>query len=307
MKKLLSVSVVLVLIWGCKEKAPFINYDESTKLVDSTFVESSVATPQAKTMLLEDVSGVKCVNCPDAAVVANGIMQAFPDRAFSIVMHPAIAALGSFVDPINKEGYVSKYDFRTKDAADILELVGIPGSLPRGLINRRMFSGKTSRLLGREEWNARAQEELQVPTPVNVELTSEYNEATGKGVVTVTLKYTQAITDKHYLTISLIEDSLVDVQEYQENVEPFAVKFNPAYVHMHVLRDVITSATGDPVTELQNALTPGRVFIKQYEYKTDVSDKIKVNPAHAKLIAFVHKDASGIDIVQAAETHVKTH
>lgn len=306
MNKLLSAFALVVILWGCKEKAPFINYEESTKLTDSTYVELTVATPQPKTMLLEDVSGVKCVNCPDAAVVARGIMNAFPGRAFNIVMHPAIAALGSFVDPINKEGYLSKYDFRTKDAADILELVGIPGALPRGLINRRLFSGKTSRLLGREEWYVRAEEELQTTTPVNIELKNEYDAATGKGLITVTLKYTETISDKHYLSIALVEDSLIDVQEYQDP-QTFQVKYNPNYVHMHVLRDIVTSATGDPVTDLQNALTPGRVFVKQYSYKTKVSDQIDVNPVHGKLLAFVHKDASGIDIVQTAEIHVAEH
>ena len=306
MNKLLSVFLLVAILWGCKEKAPFINYGESTRLTDSTYTESTVAAPQPKTMLLEDVSGVKCVNCPDAAVVARGIMNAFPGRAFNIVMHPAIAALGSFVDPINKEGYLSKYDFRTQDAADLLELVGIPGALPRGLINRRLFSGKTSRLLGREEWYVRAEEELQTPTPVNIELENEYNAAKGTGIITITLKYTQTLTDKHYLSIALVEDSLVDVQEYQDP-QTFQVKYNPDYVHMHVLRDIITSATGDPVTELKNALTPGRVFIKQYAYKTKVSDKIDVDPVHAKLLVFVHKDASGIDVVQAAEIHVAEH
>lgn len=304
MKKLLSASLLVLTLWGCKEKAPFINYDESTQLTDTTFIESSVETPQLKRILLEDVSGVKCVNCPDAAVIANSIINAFPGRAFSIVMHPAIEALGGFVNPINKDGHLSKYDFRTKDAADILELVGIPGSLPRGLINRRMFSGKTSRLLGREEWYVRAEEELQGNTPVNVELENEYNAANGTGVITVTLKYTQAVSDKHYLTIALAEDSIIDVQEYMDGSQ---VKFNPTYVHMHVLRDVITSATGDPVAKQETTLIPGRVFVKQYAYNVKVSDKINVDPVHGKLLAFVHKDASGIEVLQTAEIHVAGH
>lgn len=294
------ITTTLVVV-ACKEVPPPINYEVSKQLKDTTYVEAP-ATPQQKSVLLEDVSGVKCVNCPDAAVIAKSVIDAFPGRAYTTVLHPAIPALSSFVDPITKAGHESRYDFRTKDAADILQLTGIPGSLPQGLINRRLFG--SSRLVGRAEWYAKCEQELAIPTPVNIELENTFNEATGKGVITVTLKYTQALSQKHYLTVSLIEDSIIDVQEYQDP-NTFEVKFNNEYVHMHVLRDVITAATGDPVsTDAAITITPGRVFKKSYEYTVNVSDKIKVKPKHAKLLAFVHEDSQGITVQHAKEIHV---
>jgi hypothetical protein len=298
---LVFITSALVFV-ACKEVPPPINYEASKQLRDTTYI-ASPATPQQKSVFLEDVSGVKCVNCPDAAVIAKSILDAFPGRAYTTVMHPAIPALSSFVDPITKAGHESKYDFRTKDAADILQLTGIPGSLPQGMINRRLFG--SSRLIGRAEWYAKCEQELTTPTPVNIELENTFNEATGKGVIKVILKYTQAVSQKHYLTVSLIEDSIIDVQEYQDP-NTFEVKFNSEYVHMHVLRDVITAATGDPITtDAAVTIVPGRVFEKSYAYTMDVSDKIKVKPKHAKLLAFVHEDSQGITVQHVNEIDVQ--
>lgn len=308
MKKILSIFLVVSIFAGCREEPPFINYETGSKLLDSSYVESPVSVPEAKRVLLEDVSGVRCVNCPDAAIIANSIMNAFPGRAFTVVLHPNVASLSSFVDPINKEGYLSKYDFRTDDAKAILEnLIGTPGSLPRGAVDRRLFhSGAINRLLGREEWYARAEEQIGTSTPVNLEMKNEFNESTGEGVVTVTIRYTQNVDEDHFLTISLIEDSLIDVQEYWDEAAR-QVKFNPNYVHMHVLRDVITSPTGDAVSTPATPLVAGRVFVKQYAYKMNVSEKIKVTPKNAKLMALVHKDAANVDVVQVNEIHVTDH
>jgi len=103
----------------------------------------------------------------------------------------------------------------------------------------------------------------------------------------------------------LVEDSIIDVQEYQDQ-QTFEVKFDQNYVHMHILRDLVTFATGDPLTDNANVtLTPGRVFVKEYEYTMDVSELIKVKPDHAKLIVFVHEDETTMNIVHVKEIEVK--
>lgn len=305
MKNIFGIILIALFVASCEEVPPPINYEKSTQVTDTTYIKLPAPAPQQKHVLLEDVSGVKCVNCPDAAIIAKSILDAFPGRAFTTVMHPDIAALSNFVSPITKSGHESRFDFRTKDASDILQLVGIPGSLPSGFVNRKKFAGQQSRILGRAEWYARCQEELNGTTPVNIELTNEFNEATKEGVITVKLTFTQALSKKQYLSILLTEDSIVDTQEYQDP-NTFEVLFDNNYVHKHVLRDVVTNATGDPLTTDETiTIVPGRTFVKSYTYKTDVSEKIKVNPKNAHLLVFVHDDAQGIDVVQVDEIHVK--
>lgn len=299
-----SVAVLFTLA-ACEEVPPAINYEISKQLNDTTYITDTVLVAQPKNVLLEDVSGVQCVNCPDAAIISKEIMDAHPDRVYSVVMHPRIDALKSFVNPVNKEGYKSKYDFRTQDAADILNQCGVPGSLPRGLVDRTLFSGKTERLLGREEWAAKCDVQLQQTTPVNIELENTFNEATRNGVIKIKLTYTKAVSNKHLMSIAIIEDSIIDVQEYQDP-QTFEVKFDTKYPHMHVLRDMVTFATGDQLTNKEEVtLTAGRVFEKEYAYTLDVSDQIKVDPKHAKILVFVHEAVPQLNVVHVKEIHVK--
>jgi hypothetical protein len=307
MKKLciLFSSVLLLSLVACEEVPPLINYEESKSLKDTTYVLSIVPVAEPKNVLLEDVSGVKCVNCPDATVIAKSIMAAFPGRAFTTVMHPNLNSLSSFVSPITKAGHESKYDFRTDDAKEILELCGIPGALPRGFINRRKFSDQPNRFIGRTDWYVKCEQEIQRTTPVNIDIESTFDDAKQEGIAKVKFTYTAAVTNKQYFSILLIEDSIIDVQEYQDPIT-FEVKYNNQYVHMFVLRDVVTFAQGDVVAkDTATSFVPGRVFEKEYKYTMNVSDLIKVNPKNAKLLVFVHEGVPDLNILQVKEIHVK--
>ncbi|MBP9186767.1 MAG: Omp28-related outer membrane protein [Bacteroidia bacterium] len=303
--RIILSSVILLTMVACEEVPPLINYEESKSLNDTTYVLSVAPAAEPKNVLLEDVSGVKCVNCPDAAIIAKSIMDAFPERVFTTVMHPNLEALSSFVSPITKAGHESKYDFRTDDAKQIIELCGIPGALPRGFINRHKFSDQAERFIGRTDWYVKCQEQMQGTSPVNIELTSTFNDAKNEGVLKTKFTYTNAVSNKQYFSIVLIEDSIIDVQEYNDPQTGDA-KYNNEYVHMHVLRDIVTFAQGDPVAkDTATSFVPGRVFEKEYKYTMNVSDKIKVNPKHAKLLVFVHEGVPDLNILQVKEVHVK--
>lgn len=304
MKNLFLITIILGLITSCEEVPPSINYTPSSQLSDTTYIKSPIDSPQLKNVFLEDVSGVRCVNCPDAGLIAKDIVQDFPGRVFVTVLHPDIAALNTLVAPITKPGHESKYDFRTKDAADICQLVGVPGSLPQGYVDRELYPGKTTRLLARTEWYDKCQSQLSDTTPVNISLLNDYDDATRSGIIKVRISYTKLVTDANLLSLILVEDSLVDTQEAQDP-NTGNVEYINDYVHMHILRDVITTATGDPLTtDPTITLTPGRTFIKNYRYTLDISDKIKVNPKHAKIIAIINKDATKMDVVQTQEISV---
>jgi hypothetical protein len=232
-------------------------------------------------------------------------MDAFPGRVFTTVMHPNLNSLSSFVSPITKAGHESSFDFRTNDAKEILELCGIPGALPRGFINRKQFIDQPARFLGRTDWYVKCEQELQGTTPVNIDLESTFDDAKQEGIAKIKFTYTSPINKKQYFSVVLIEDSIIDTQEYQDPVT-FEVKYNNDYVHMHVLRDVVTFAQGDAVaTDTATSFVPGRVFEKEYKYSMNVSELIKVNPKHAKLMVFVHEGVPFLNVLQVKEIHIK--
>jgi hypothetical protein len=308
MKKLILITGLLSILIGCKEEPPYINYDPPKTTIDTTWLKSSVSPAQPKQVLLEDVTGVKCVNCPDAAKIAKDLQDANPGRVNVVSMHPLIDALKTFTSPINSDGHVSKYDFRTEAAADICtNLLGVPNSLPKGAINRIKFGDQNELLTDRTAWTSKVNQELNVATPLNITLT-EVTQIDGKPVasneiwIDVEIEYTETVADTNYLTMVLLEDSIVDVQEYMDYSQPVpAPDYNDSYTHTHVMRDAITSSTGDLINKKDAALVPGRIFLKRYKYTVTQPWVRK----HMHVVAFVHKNGNNKDVIQSG--HVELH
>jgi hypothetical protein len=307
MKNLFFVFGLMAIIWGCKEEPPYINYDEPNTTIDTTWLKTSPSAAQVKQVLVEDFTGVKCANCPDATKITVALQDANPGRV-NVVGIQLLNLQDPYTKPIDEDGHKSKQDMRTQAGSDIaINIVGIPSSLPSGDVNRVKFDDKPEILLSRTDWTAKTNAELTKPTPVNINL-AWVTEINGKPVadneiwVDVILEYTEALSDTNYLTIMLLEDSIIDVQEYVDYTPfPPVTSFNDNYVHMHVLRGIMTATTGDLINKKDAPLVPGRTFLKRYKYTvTNSLWKRK----HMKAIAFVHKNNAAKDILQSVEVEL---
>src|SRR6478735_751917 len=86
---LTAISCVLLLcVIACKEEPPYINYEPEYITFETTYVDVNVPVPQPREVLIEDISGVKCVNCPDAAEVVRDLKEQYPGRVNSITNYP---------------------------------------------------------------------------------------------------------------------------------------------------------------------------------------------------------------------------
>lgn len=310
MKNLLyTVLFFVVLIVGaCEEEPPFINFDPPKTSIDSTWLNPTPATAQEKQILLEDVTGVQCINCPDAATIAKDIAATYissvtgETRVHVMALHP-LNILDQFTKPITKEGHKSAQDFRTKAAADICNnILRIPSSLPKGAIGRRLFAGQTELLIDRTQWAAKASEEITIPAPVNITLSDTFI-TNNELWVDIKIEYTQTLLDTNYITIAIVEDSIVDVQEYVDYTEPIpSPKYNNYYNHMHILRDAITTSTGDLINRPNAPFVPGRVFLKRYKYTITNPNWVRKN---LSIIAFVHNNGNNRTVLQSSSLHLK--
>jgi hypothetical protein len=71
------------------------------------------------------------------------------------------------------------------------------------------------------------------------------------------------------------------------------------YVHRHVLRDVVSRPTGDPITE---PLLAGAVISKTF--RVSLSEKWEAK--HCSVVAYVHRGGDPVkDVLQAVEEHVE--
>lgn len=303
---LLAWGMALVLFSSCEEEPPFIDYNPPKILFDTTYIDNNIPAPQRKITLLEDISGVKCPNCPDATKIALATKTELQGRLNLVVIHPNISALGSFVDPVTTP-FVSKQDFRTDAGKAICEqIIGTPNSLPRGSVDRVKFTDQLAILTDRTIWNAKIKERDALTTPVNLEI-KQLPAAANQILIEVSMHYTQAQTDSNYLSVMLLEDSMIDVQEYQTVVDGIITqKFDSAYVHNHVLRDMFTLYTGELLNKSGITLTAGRVIKKRYLYNIP-SDRPRfiITKKHTKILAFVHRNsATNKDVLQSQEIEI---
>jgi hypothetical protein len=296
-----SVSTLLVLFGACQETPPLINYKPSNSVLDTTFITSTIPAAESKNILIEDFTGVGCVNCPRAHETLTSLKSNNPGRVFSIANHPLNATLKTLTEPINKPPYVSKQDFRTKDANDLLDYLGSSNSLPTGAINRKLFSGETKNLVSDLLWSGYAAAELnQASSVVNMDtLSIKYDVSSNELTVDLRLVFTQSLPDSQYLTVAILESKIIEIQEKNDNGNTIYIE---NYQHDNLMRKVITGIYGDL---LKAKLDAGRVFRKRFIYKPTAEELKNWNTANLSVIAFVHGNATKKDVIQVKAASIK--
>lgn len=293
--KITIKSVILLLavtLIACKDKKDEFGFGPEWTNYDSTYVIQLVPEPENKMAIIEFVTGVRCPNSPLVYQTAESIANANPNQVNILVYHPLnhFKNLTTPFDTKNGDTKTSKYDFRTAAGDDFYKLVG-PGYIPVipiGNVNRRLFPDEDTRNNYPLKWSDFVKIELATSTPVNIAVSGknkgEYLE------VDLLLTYTHSVVDSHFVTVAILESGMVDGQEsFDEN---HYYLFIENYSHDNVLRGLITSSHGD---FLNHSYVPGRVFHKKYRIKRNS----QWNPANLKVLAFVHRSAIHMDVIQS--------
>ncbi len=253
-KLLLFIPITALLFSSCEEVPPAINFSVPIiPLKDSMYIATTVPVAQHKAVLIDDITGVRCNNCPDAAKKAMDIVaQKSHDSVVVIALYANIPSLSNFTTP-----YSGEKNLVYEGAGQIIESLGKPSGLPSGYINRKIFPGKTERPIDKNEWINFVNEGLKGKTPVNIKLSKELKGRNLK--VEINLAYNSAPTNanSHKYAIYLIEDGIVG-RQLTKTVE------EPNYVHNHVLRYAFGLAMGNP---LQGPYVAGKTYVKQFEYE----------------------------------------
>lgn len=276
-----TASALLLFAASCKEHGVPIDLNEPELSEDTTYV-GAVPTPESKRYLIEELSGVTCVNCPQGAVKLEELDAANPGKLSIITIHT-----GTFTDPIEGK---SKQSFQTDDGITLRQLVwGEQGGKPTAAFDRLPIGNMTNKYFvdGYTEWATKLNQAktLHSSTPVNLSVTSAYNEGKDRYDIEVTVKYTQAVTGQQALHIFLSESHIIDVQELSASNYDLDYEFN------HVFRKAITSAaTGKLFLTDMETKEPGRVYVYRTALKIDHTDPKQAfwtHPENMKVTAFV--------------------
>jgi len=273
--RMLPLLAMFALSACIDEEPPFVIRKIEKPLSDTSYVIGSVPAAQEKHVMLFDITGVRCNNCPEAAVKAKKIDSAKAGKVQLLAVYYTISG-GLISMPWKGEDTLN-----CEAANDMINATGVSvNSMPNGMVDQALFN--TSRLLSINEWDARVNERLAETTPLNLELSSTYNAAKGEAVISVKVIYTQDKSgETHRLTIGYSEDGIIGKQSDKDT----AGGIRYGYTHNHVLRGTVTSASGDV---LNAGLQAGRVFEKQFRLKL----RSHWNPSKMHVFAFVQDDAT---------------
>ena len=277
--------IVCCLSWfySCKEIGPDINlHGNANSVSDTTYIESPVATPAAKNVLIEEFTGVDCPNCPAGHALVDGIEAQYPGRIAAIALHPNNALGQPFI--------FSAQNLNEANSTSLLTYLGSPGFEPCGAVDRQLFSGQTAILTDRSYWTGFVASEIVTTPQVNIILTNQFNTATSQVTIVAEVHYTQNVSQANNITIALTEDSITTAQLNGSVIDTF-------YVHNNVLRNLLTGTEGDNVAYNSNVtLVTGRVVRLVYQTTLNTSWK----PKNMHVIAFVHEHATSQVVYQAA-------
>lgn len=267
---------------SCKEIPPFIDFTET--LSDTTYLDA-VETPQSRIVVLEEFSGVRCVNCPAGHEESKNIAEAHPGRFVYMVLHAGFLTV-PYAD--SQQQFVIE---ETSFLYDFLEVLAVPAAA----IDRVKFANEnTISLLNANTWAGKVEQELQKPTPVNLYLIREYDPVTRTLRVTAKLSYTQSISTDNNLSVFIAESHIIDPQLIPDGTSS-TVQLD--YEHNHIVRDMLTAPQGIVINAEK---VPGRVVVKVFEMVLPDAWVAE----NCEITAFVHNAGDNKEILQGATIKV---
>lgn len=272
-----TLPAIVLCLMGCSEIPPVVN-----PVVDQgecPVADASAVASQQRNVLIEEFTGVRCVNCPAGAQAIEALIAQHSSRLVAVSIH------AGFFSPPYPE---SMYDFRTPAGTQILSLLGEPFGYPTAVVNRRKFPGEFDLQLGQSQWPGFTAQELNVPPRVKLAINSNFNPATREVTADITVFVEQTITEPDVrINVMVVEDNVADYQ-----LTPAGKQAD--YVHKHILRGMLTNADGNL---LQEDLTAGSRFCKRYIGAIPTQWK----EANCKLVAFVSLGGAAKDVLQVVQ------
>lgn len=235
--------------------------------------------PANKNVIIEEYTGINCGFCPDGHKIVREYEEGNPGRVFGINVHAG--------------GYAAMYT--TQWGTALMNQTGLQG-FPSGTVNRHVFSGNAT-ILDRGSFVSCGNQILAEASFVNVAAQASIDATTRVMTVNVEAYYTaDAATASNKLNVVLLQDSIIGPQS-GASYNPAQVTADGQYIHMNMLRDMLTGQWGDDINapEGSNVIPAGTLIQRTYTYNVpgSISDEL-VKLGHLKLVVFVARDQQEI-------------
>jgi hypothetical protein len=221
-------------------------------MTGQTFVSMA---PENKNIVLEEFTGIYCVNCPDGHLKAQQLHDANPGDVVLINIHT-----GSYANPNPGDP-----DFQTPFGTAIAGQTNLAG-YPAGTVNRHEFPGlqqnTTGTAMSRGNWDDAGDDILINNSCVNVAAEATIDVSTRELTVMVEAFYTDnSIFPSNKIHVALLQNN-VEGPQTGASYNPAQILPNGNYNHQHMLRHLLTGQWGENVTPT----TIGSFFQNTYNY-----------------------------------------
>ena len=276
---LTTAAVVLGMMSCDKLKEPYIVESIVTESDTIPLVAADTINFDGKMVtLLEDYTGVKCNNCPEAGALALQLQEQYEGHLVVLGVHPK----GALQNPAG--GFP---DFRTDDGNEWNNAFNI-AAYPNGLVNR------TGGVLGSAQWATAVSSYMNTQAPVRLIVKTEFDDATRELKVSIHSKFLQQFEGADIRLITcMMEDNILGKQ-----VTPDGIDEN--YMHRHVFRGTADGQTWGRLLSSSDIINAGQNFITNMKFILNDD----YNPDQFYIVAFI-TDNDTNEVLMAAETKIK--
>ncbi|MDR0371674.1 MAG: Omp28 family outer membrane lipoprotein [Prevotellaceae bacterium] len=263
MKKRLFIIAVVSVFIGAFYSCDII--DNSERYVEVPMSEIN------KTVLLEDFTGQRCVNCPEAHEIARQLQEQYNHAVIVVAIHAGGLSRPALRTP---EGEEYDYKFNTT------------GNWPAGAFDRKAILGDVAK------WSAEISRRIENPALVNIEMSCEYDENTRKIDISTTIRALEQSDDELKLQLWLLESNIVARQTVPNESDD-----DLNYVHHHVLRKAINGTWGETLPKINKEESVTVPFTGNLEKEWFLNEDFA---KHVSIVGFVYR-ASNNEVLQTVE------
>jgi hypothetical protein len=262
--------VVAALVAGCD-------------IVDEPYlVEIGSVGPEpgekVRKVLLEDFTGQKCPNCPEAAEIAHNLQDLNPDQIVILTIHAGFWAV-----PSSSGNFTA--DYRTSVGDDLNSSFNIEYN-PTGMINRTEYDG--TRTLTPDKWEGAVNAQLDMPAQAWIVITNEYGTSNRKLICSVESTFLENLDGTYKICAFLTESGIISPQQTEDGIDT-------TYEHNHVLRASLNGTWGDLVGGDGMAVANNKLT-DEFEINLDNA----WNAENCNIAAFIYNTES-LEVIQAEE------
>ena len=242
-------------------------------------------TGMFRKVLLEDYTGHKCVNCPEAALAARALEHSLNGRLIVMAVHA-----GFFAEPAATGDFTADY---TSLAGNEWNTYFNITANPNGMVNRYPTG---TPVLGPDLWANAINAQLELPQQAEITISNDYDPVSRLLEISLDTRFLDVLDGAYNLTVCITEDSLISPQKNNNPDIGYPTPIIYDYVFMDVLRGSVNGTWGE---ELSSAVDTAVTYHKTYSVELDEA----WTPEHCHVVAFV-ANAGTREIIQAEKEAV---